>query len=175
MAYGRRPHELVVLPGLATVIGSTEAEARRREQELAELIPIDFAVQRVSQTFGTDLSGLDLDAPFPDVPIPAQGGTTFAQSTLNFAREGNLTFRQLLYKLGGGIGHRVIVGTPEQIADDIQRWFEAGAADGFNLMPDVLPDGLEAFVEQVVPILQRRGIFRTEYSETTLRGHLGLA
>lgn len=175
VAYGRRPHELVVLPGLATVIGSTEAEARRREQELAELIPIDFAVQRVSQTFGTDLSGLDLDAPFPDVPIPAQGGTTFAQSTLNFAREGNLTFRQLLYKLGGGIGHRVIVGTPEQIADDIQRWFEAGAADGFNLMPDVLPDGLEAFVDEVVPILQRRGIFRTEYSETTLRGHLGLA
>jgi hypothetical protein len=69
----------------------------------------------------------------------------------------------------------VIVGTPEQIADDIERWFRAGAADGFNLMPDMLPDGLQAFVEGVVPILQRRGIFRTEYEGTTLRDHFGLA
>lgn len=175
-ALGRDPARLVVLPGLATVIASTQEEARRREAQLCELIPIDFAVQRISQTFGRDLSHLDLDAPFPDLDIPANGGTTFAQATLNFAnRDGQrLTFRQLLYKLGGGIGHRVIVDTPEQVADDIQRWFEAGAADGFNLMPDVLPDGLEVFVDHVVPILQRRGLFRTDYEGSTLRSHFGL-
>jgi hypothetical protein len=74
---------------------------------------------------------------------------------------------QLLRTLGGGVGHRIIVGTPEQIADDIEAWFKAGAANGFNLMPDVLPSGLEAFVDVVVPILQRRGLFRTEYNGAT--------
>ena len=83
--------------------------------------------------------------------------------------------RQLLRALGGGVGHRIIVGTPEQIADDIEAWFKAGAADGFNLMPDVLPSGLDVFVDTVVPNLQRRGLFRADYSGSTLRDHLGLA
>jgi alkanesulfonate monooxygenase SsuD/methylene tetrahydromethanopterin reductase-like flavin-dependent oxidoreductase (luciferase family) len=82
--------------------------------------------------------------------------------------------RELIRTLAGGGGHRVIVGTPEQIADDIEHWFKGEAADGFNLMPDALPDGLEAFVNGVVPILQRRGLFRTEYEGNTLRSHLGL-
>ncbi|MGY2922259.1 alkanesulfonate monooxygenase SsuD/methylene tetrahydromethanopterin reductase-like flavin-dependent oxidoreductase (luciferase family) [Bradyrhizobium sp. USDA 3262] len=93
---------------------------------------------------------------------------------MNLARRGNLTVRQLLRALGGGVGHRIIVGTPEQIANDIEAWFRAGAADGFNLMPDVLPTGLEIFVDSVVPILQRRGLFRTNYAGTTLREHFGL-
>ena len=91
------------------------------------------------------------------------------QGTVNIARRGNLTVRQLLRALGGGVGHRIIVGTPEQIADDIEAWFKAGAADGFNLMPDVLPSGLEVFVDNVVPILQKRGLFRHDYAGTTLR------
>lgn len=173
-ARGRDPHAIVVLPGLATIIASTEAEVRRREEELGALIPIDYAVARIGQTFGQDLSHLDIDAPFPDLPIPLNGMTTFARATLNFARQGNLTFRQLIHKLGGGIGHRVIAGTPEAVADDIEAWFVNGAADGFNLMPDVLPDGLATFVDEVVPILQKRGIFRTEYRETTLRERFGL-
>jgi FMN-dependent oxidoreductase (nitrilotriacetate monooxygenase family) len=173
-AYGRAPSSIVALPGLATIIGSTEAEVRRREQELGSLIPLDYAVARLGQTFGQNLEHLDLDAPFPELPIPVNGSTTFARATLNFARQGNLTFRQLLWKLGGGIGHRVIAGTAEAIADDIESWFVNGAADGFNLMPDVLPDGLEAFVDHVVPLLQKRGIFRTEYAETTLRERFGL-
>lgn len=173
--YGRDPRSIVVLPGLATVIGSTEAEARRRETELGALIPLEYAVARLGQTFGQDLGHLELDAPMPDLPIPANGSTTFAQATLNFARQGNLTFRQLLYKLGGGIGHRVIVGTPEAIADDIESWFVNDAADGFNLMPDVLPTGLETFVDHVVPILRKRGLFRTRYEEGTLRQRFGLA
>jgi alkanesulfonate monooxygenase SsuD/methylene tetrahydromethanopterin reductase-like flavin-dependent oxidoreductase (luciferase family) len=96
------------------------------------------------------------------------------QGTVNLARRGNLTVRQLIRALGGGVGHRIIVGTPEQIADDIEAWFKAGAADGFNLMPDVLPSGLETFVDTVVPILQKRGLFRTEYMGSTLRDHFGL-
>lgn len=90
------------------------------------------------------------------------------------ARRDDLTVRQLLRALGGGVGHRILVGTPEQVADDIEAWFRAGAADGFNLMPDVLPEGLETFADTVVPILQRRGLFRTDYAGTTLRDHLGL-
>jgi hypothetical protein len=86
-----------------------------------------------------------------------------------------LTVWQLLRALGGGVGHRIIVGAPEQIADDIEAWFKAGAADGFNLMPDVLPSGLETFVDTVVPILQRRGLFRTDYEGPMLRDHFGLA
>ena len=84
------------------------------------------------------------------------------------------TLRQLLQKLAGARGHFTMAGTPEQVADLIEDWFRTGAADGFNLMPPVLPAMLDAFVEQVVPILQKRGLFRTAYTETTLRGHYGL-
>ena len=91
------------------------------------------------------------------------------------ARKGEkLTVRELIGRLGGGRGHRTFTGTPEQVADAIQHWFEAGAADGFNVMPPVLPSGLTTFVDEVIPILQRRGLFRTEYAGTTLREHYGL-
>ena len=83
--------------------------------------------------------------------------------------------RQLIGRLGGGRGHRTFTGTPVQVADAIQEWFDGGAADGFNIMPPVLPSGLETFVDQVVPILQERGLFRTEYTGRTLREHYGLA
>lgn len=108
-------------------------------------------------------------------PSPPTQTTPCSRGTVNLARRGNLTVRQLLRALGGGVGHRIIAGTPEQIADDIETWFAAGAADGFNLMPDVLPSGLETFVDTVVPILQRRGLFRTDYSGASLRDHFGLA
>ena len=85
------------------------------------------------------------------------------------------TVRKLLHRLAGARGHRVFAGTPEQVADTIEEWFTQGAADGFNVMPAVLPSGLERFVDQVVPLLQERGVFRTDYEGTTLRDHLGLA
>jgi hypothetical protein len=91
------------------------------------------------------------------------------------ARREKLTLRQLLSRLGGGRGHRAFTGTPEQVADVIQQWFQQGAADGFNIMPPLLPSGLEEFVDHVVPILQRRGLFRTEYQGSTLRDHYQLA
>src|SRR5699024_7446006 len=89
-------------------------------------------------------------------------------------RSSDLTVRQLLGRLAAGGGHCAMVGTPEQVADMIENWFVSGAADGFNLMPPMLPDALEEFIDRVIPLLQRRGLYRTEYSATTLRGHLGL-
>ncbi|WP_050419241.1 LLM class flavin-dependent oxidoreductase [Bradyrhizobium tropiciagri] len=172
--YGRAGDSIVILPGLATVIGSTEAEAKRRQDELWELVPIEYSLARLAGTLQVDPAILELDKPLPDLPLPANANHTMFQGTVALARRGNLTVRQLLRALGGGVGHRIIVGTPEQIADDIEAWVQAGAADGFNLMPDVLPTGLEVFVDSVVPILQRRGLFRRDYAGTTLRDHFGL-
>ncbi|MCX8997489.1 LLM class flavin-dependent oxidoreductase [Rhizobiaceae bacterium BDR2-2] len=174
--YGRGPDEIIFLPGLSTIIGSTEAEAKRREDELWDLLSLDFAVARLAGSFGLPPERLSLDEPLPDdVAIPTNGSQTFSQAGLDTARREGLTVRQLLRRLGGGTGHRQVVGSPEQVADDIADWFEAGAADGFNLMPDVLPEGLEIFVDHVVPILRKKGIFREAYEGSTLREHFGLA
>jgi FMN-dependent oxidoreductase (nitrilotriacetate monooxygenase family) len=175
VAYGRPSDSIVILPGLATVIGGTEAEAKRRRDELWDLVPIQYSLSRLAGTLQVSPDLLDLDKPLPDLPVPVNANQTMFHGTVNLARKGNLTVRELLKALGGGVGHRIIVGTPEQIADDIAAWFAAGAADGFNLMPDVLPSGLASFVDEVVPLLQKRGIFRRDYEGTTLRDHLGLA
>lgn len=177
-ALGRGPEAIRVLPGLTTIIGDTEAAARRRRDELIELIPWDYSLTRLAGILGITPDRLQLDQRLPEhltLPHGGNGNHTFFAATLATARRLDLTVRELIRELAGGGGHRVIVGTPEQIADDIEHWFRAGAADGFNLMPDVLPDGLQAFVEGVVPLLQRRGIFRTEYEGHTLRDHFGLA
>jgi len=176
--FGRRPEQIAILPGLSTVIGSTEAEARERRELLAELVPLPYALARLSGQLGFDLRGVDLDARVPrdalPVPEAAGGSQTFYRLVLGIIDREQPTYRQLLTKLGGGAGHRIVVGTPEQIADDIEQWFRAGAAEGFNVMPDTLPSGFDDFAEQVIPELQRRGLFRTEYTGTTLRDHLGL-
>jgi FMN-dependent oxidoreductase (nitrilotriacetate monooxygenase family) len=174
VAYGRASDSIVILPGLATVIGSTEAEAKRRQDELWDLVPIDYSLSRLAGTLQVSPDRLKLDEPLPDLPLPANANQTMFHGTVAIARRGNLTVRQLLKALGGGVGHRIIVGTPEAIADDIETWFKAGAADGFNLMPDVLPTGLDVFVDEVVPLLRKRGIFRKDYEGRTLRDHFGL-
>lgn len=177
-ALGRGPDAVKVLAGLTTIIGSTEAEARRRRDQLVDLIPWNYSLTRLAGTLGVPVDRLKLDERLPeDLALPGggNGNHTFFHATLAHARRGQFTVRQLIRELAGGGGHRVIVGTPEQIADDIEHWFKAGAADGFNLMPDQLPGGLQDFVDGVVPILQRRGIFRTAYEGRTLREHLGLA
>jgi FMN-dependent oxidoreductase (nitrilotriacetate monooxygenase family) len=173
--YGRRGDEILVLPGLTTVIGATEAEAKRREEQLWELLPKEYSLDRLATLFQIDRARLKLDEPLPeDLPLPGDGSQTFFLAAVTFARRNKLTVRELLRGLGGSTGHRVLIGTPKSIADSIEEWFRAGAADGFNLMPDVLPDGLEAFVDGVVPELQRRGLFRTDYAGRTLREHFGL-
>jgi len=175
--YGRGPNAVKVLAGLTTIIGSTESDALRRRDELVDLIPVQYSLNRIAGTLGVPVDSLSLDKRLPEeLPLPngGNGNHTFFNATLAQARTHGYTVRELIRALAGGGGHRVIVGTPEQIADDIEHWFRNGAADGFNLMPDVLPDGLEAFTEGVVPILQQRGIFRRAYEGMTLRNHLGL-
>jgi alkanesulfonate monooxygenase SsuD/methylene tetrahydromethanopterin reductase-like flavin-dependent oxidoreductase (luciferase family) len=176
--FGRRPDDVVVLPGLSTVVGSTEAEARERRELLDDLLPDAYARTRLAGQLGFSLDGLDDDKPIPRelliTPDEAGGSQSFYKIVRQIIEKRNPTLRQLLRHLSGSNGHRIVVGTPEQVADDIERWFRYGAADGFNVMPDVLPSGFDSFVEGVIPELKRRGLFRKEYEASTLRGHLGL-
>ena len=176
-AVGRDPEGIKILPGIVPVIAATEAEALRRERELDELIRPEYARNELAGVLGLSPEDLQLDRTLPD-DLPGEDAIEGAKSRytliVELARRENLTVRQLIGRLGGGRGHRTFAGTPEQVADAIQSWFEAGAADGFNIMPPTLPGGLDTFVDDVVPILQRRGLFRTDYSGTTLREHYGL-
>jgi FMN-dependent oxidoreductase (nitrilotriacetate monooxygenase family) len=176
-AAGRDPDHVVILPGIVPVIGDTEAEARELDAELDRLIAPEYAVATLAHTLRVDPALLRLDEPLPaDLPgeDEIEGAKSRRTLIVDWARRDNLTVRELIGKLGGGRGHRTFTGTPVQVADTIQRYFENGAADGFNIMPAVLPSGLEAFAGKVVPILQERGLFRTEYEGTTLREHYGL-
>jgi FMN-dependent oxidoreductase (nitrilotriacetate monooxygenase family) len=174
----RDPDTIKILPGIVPAIGSTEAEALALEEELDRLIRPEYAKRQLAETLRLSPSDLELDRELPaDLPDEdeIEGAKSRYTLIVTLARRERLTVRQLIGRLGGGRGHRTFAGTPEQVADAIQHWFSAGAADGFNIMPPVLPRGLEDFVDHVVPILQRRGLFRTEYSGRTLREHYGLA
>ncbi|MFJ9943666.1 LLM class flavin-dependent oxidoreductase [Streptomyces erythrochromogenes] len=174
--YGRAEDDLLVLPGIAPVIGSTEAEAKALEQELTDLQVPEYGLAQLSGMLGVNLTGLPLDGPLPDLPEERDINGNKSRFTLvaELARRDGLDLRGLIARLGAGRGHRVFAGTPEQIADQLEQWFTQGAADGFNIMAPVLPTGLTDFVDQVVPILQRRGLFRTEYTGRTLRENYGL-
>ncbi|WP_410586919.1 LLM class flavin-dependent oxidoreductase [Amycolatopsis sp. lyj-23] len=173
--YGRTPDELKILPGISPILGRTEAEAREREAELNALITPDYGLRQLSKMLDHDVTGYPLDGPLPDVGSFTEGGQSRFDLVVGLARREDLTIRQLLERLAGGRGHRVFAGTPVQVADELEAWFRGGAADGFNVMPPTLPGGLDDFVDLVVPELQRRGLFRTEYSGPTLREHYGLA
>ncbi|CAM5521710.1 LLM class flavin-dependent oxidoreductase [Streptomyces griseomycini] len=174
--HGRAEDQLLVLPGIAPVIGSTEAEALALERELTELQVPEYGIAQLSGMLGTDLTGLPLDGPLPELPGERDINGNKSRFTLvaELARRDGLTLRELIARLGAGRGHRVFAGTPDQVADQLEEWFTQGAADGFTIMPPHLPGGLEDFVDHVVPILQRRGLFRTEYTGRTLREHYGL-
>jgi FMN-dependent oxidoreductase (nitrilotriacetate monooxygenase family) len=174
--YGRSPGDLLVLPGICAVVGATEGEAREKEAELNALINPEYGLEQLSRMVEHDLTGYPLDGPLPRLPgeDTINGGKSRFTLVTDLARREKLTIRQLLGRLAGGRGHRVVAGTPEQIADEIELWFTSGAADGFNVMPASLPGGLVDFVDHVVPELQRRSLFRTEYTGTTLREHYGL-
>ncbi|MFD6104372.1 LLM class flavin-dependent oxidoreductase, partial [Nocardia salmonicida] len=175
--YGRAHDDLKVLPGLVPFIADTVEEAKALEQEFTDLISPDYALRQLSSMLGVDLTAHALDAPLPPLPAESEieGGKSRFTLVKQLAESEDLTVRQLIGKLGGGRGHRTFAGTPEQVADELQSWFDAGAADGFNIMAPYLPGGLADFVDRVVPILQERGLFRTDYESTTLRGHYGLA
>lgn len=173
-AAGRDPDELVVMPGLVTYVGRTGEEAREKQRALNGLLPVADALKGLSYFIGQDTSGWELDAPVPALPPLAEftGPKGRYATILRIIESRRPTVRELLGYLAAGGGHATFVGTPEQIADEMQRWVEGGGADGFNLMPPALPAGIEDFVDLVVPVLQERGLFRTEYTGTTLREHL---
>jgi len=181
--FGRDPDLITLLPGFTLVIGSTEEEAWARKRELDELGGgVEASARRFAGWLGVDPGDLDLDQPVPEpilerirsgVGAVAHGSKGFADALYALARDRSLTVRKII-ALGAG-GHHAIIGTPEQIADEMQDWFTDGAADGFNIMNDIYPSGLATFVDHVVPILQRRGLYRTEYQGRTLREHYGLS
>jgi alkanesulfonate monooxygenase SsuD/methylene tetrahydromethanopterin reductase-like flavin-dependent oxidoreductase (luciferase family) len=176
---GRDPAKVLILPGLSPMIGSTEAEAQRLAREVNELTDPVVGRKRLSGRFGGhDFSHLPLDRPlvpedFPD-PSTVEAARSRTEVIINLVRRDKPTLRQLLGYLAGARGHYVMAGTPEQVADFIEDWFNDGAADGFNMMPPVLPAQFDTFAAEVVPLLQKRGLFRTAYTGTTLRDHYGL-
>ncbi|GAA4074606.1 LLM class flavin-dependent oxidoreductase [Streptomyces shaanxiensis] len=175
---GRDPDHIKVLPGIVPVIGSTQAEALAAEQVLEDHIVYAHGVGRLESLLQLEPGALELDAELP-ADLPSEDAIEGAKSrytlVVELARRERLTVRQLIGRLGGGRGHLTFAGTPEQVADAIETWFTQGAADGFNIMPPVLPSGLDAFVDHVVPILRARGLLRGEYGpRQTLRERYGL-
>lgn len=173
-AQGRDPDDIAVMPGLVTYVASTEREARERRRALDLLLPIEDSLRQLSFFVGADTSRWQLDEPVP--PLPPLGeftGPKGRYATVLRMIEGSApTVRELLGMLAAGGGHATFIGTPEGVADEIERWVDGGGADGFNLMPPTLPDGIDDFVDHVVPVLQRRGRFRRDYEGRTLRSHL---
>ena len=172
--YGRKPDDLKIMPGVAMYIGRTQDEAEAKVEELNALIPIHVALSRLSRMLGgVDLSGYPLDEPMPDL----QGNAARMSTPLNYvrlARRDGLTLRQVAMRSGVAKDHWALVGTPSSIADRLEQWFVEKAADGFNLLPPHVPGAINDFIDLVVPELQRRGLFRTEYEGTMLRQNLGL-
>jgi FMN-dependent oxidoreductase (nitrilotriacetate monooxygenase family) len=178
-AEGRLPDEVIILPGLSPMIASTEAEAQLMARELNELSDPEVGRKRLSGRFGGhDFSHVPLDRPLAPEDFPEPGSVEAARSRteviLSLVRREKPTLRQLLASLAGARGHFTVAGTPQQIADLIEDWFADGAADGFNIMPPLLPAMLDVFSAEVIPLLQRRGLFRTCYAGETLREHYGL-
>ncbi|PZU51080.1 MAG: nitrilotriacetate monooxygenase [Sphingomonas sp.] len=173
-ALGRRRDDLLVLPGITPYVAATEAEAQERYEELQALVDPRVGVGLLSAMIGWDLSQVDLDGPLPNAP-QTEGWQSRQKLFADIARADGLTVRQLVGRITAARGHWVVVGTPTLVVDQIEDWFKSGAADGFNVLPPTLPGGLDDFATLVIPELQRRGLFRTEYEGRTLRDHLGLA
>jgi FMN-dependent oxidoreductase (nitrilotriacetate monooxygenase family) len=172
--YGRAPETLVVMPGILPVVGATTAEAEAKFEELQDLIHPSVGLAQLAELLGeVDLSGYPIDGPLPDMP-ETMGHKSRQHALAEMARRDGLTIRQLYKRVAAARGHLPLIGTAAQIADTMQTWFEQGAADGFNVMPPLMPRDLTDFVDHVVPELQRRGLYRTSYPGSTLRQSLAL-
>lgn len=172
-AAGRNPAHVVIMPGVMPIVGRTREEAKALWKELNTLVDIDNGLKQLSLRFSMGLSSYPLDGPVPEVPL-GEGNQSRVKLMTDMAKRENLTLRELAAIAAGSRGHRVIVGTAEDIADDFQLWLEQGGADGFNIMPAIMPEQLDLFVELVIPELRRRGLFPTDYAYATLRENLGL-
>ena len=178
--YGRNPADVKITPGLSFVLGSTEEEAKRRYDESEALAPDDLTLNTLADYLGEEIKSVDPESPIPDRILDREidertyhRSVSYQRGIVRWIRQKHrdATLRDVLRDFGG-YGARILVGTPEQVADSIEEWYVAGAADGFNLMADEFPRGLETFVDEVVPILQKRGLVDREYEESTLRGRL---
>ncbi|WP_327349396.1 LLM class flavin-dependent oxidoreductase [Streptomyces sp. NBC_01321] len=165
---------LIVLPGLTTYAGRTHAEAREKVEELQSLIRPEFGLSMLSDLVGGyDLTGCDVEGPLPRLP-PSNANTSRRALIERLAYDSGLNVRQLYERMTTSRGHLTLVGSYDEVADDMVRWFESGAVDGFNIMPPLLPLGLADFSEHILPRLQRKGVFKTGYRDGTLRQKLGL-
>jgi FMN-dependent oxidoreductase (nitrilotriacetate monooxygenase family) len=169
---GRDPDGIKILPGALVVVGDTIGEAKAKRAHLDSLVHDESAIGSLSIALGVDARAFDPDGPLPPIPETEHSKSGRERAIALAEREG-LTVRQLAQRLGG-YGGAAIVGTPASIADTMEAWLETRACDGFNVMFPHVPGGLDEFVGQVVPELQRRGLLRTDYEGTTLREHLGL-
>jgi alkanesulfonate monooxygenase len=172
-AAGRAPDEILVMPGLLPVIGKTRREAEEKLAEINALIHPDVGIDRLSNILGVDLSDYPLDGPLPKIP-PGKEQQGRQKVVIDLARRTDMTISQLYMAVTGVRGHRVLCGTAAEIADSMEEWVDGGAADGFNIMSLTYPSELDEFVDQVIPVLQQRGLYRTEYEGRTLRENLGL-
>ena len=171
--FRRSPDDLKIMPGFFVTVGRTDREAREKREYLQSLIHPEVGLALLEQRTGLDLTGCDVDGPLPPIN-PNQAISSRASLLSDMARRENLTIRQLYTQIAGGRGHFDVCGSASTVADVMQNWFETGAADGFNIMPPVMPGGLDDFVDLVTPELQSRGLLRTQYEGATLRDRLGL-
>jgi N-acetyl-S-(2-succino)cysteine monooxygenase len=173
--HGRRPSDVALLPGVMPIIGDTDEQAREQLGKLQNWMASTNATALVSERLGHDISGYPLDGPIPDFPEQTQRGQTFSRTLLEKARREKMTLRDLYNLTAAARGHWVLCGSPKTIADTLEEWFTTGIADGFMIQPAYFPAAFDEFVDKVVPELQRRELFRREYSGPTLRDHLGVA
>lgn len=179
-ANGRRPEHALVFPGISPVIAESDHIAAQILEELNELTSVETGLERLSSRFGGyDFSSLPLDAVLSPDDLPSPESVQAAQSRaaviVKYVKTHRPTLRELLRFMSGARGHFALTGSPEKIADTVEEWFVKGAADGFNLMPPIMPVMLDRFVDEVIPLLQKKGIFRTKYDEINLRKRLNLS
>ncbi len=170
---GRDPDSLKIMPGLSICLGATQAEAERKYAELQDLIDPVVGLQLLSKRLDYDLSGHPIDGPLPEIPLNPTASTR-VELLIDIARRESLTIRDLYRRIVGARGHCEIIGTPAAVADMMEQWVREEGCDGFNVMPPLFPSSLEDIVELLIPELQRRGLYRTEYEGATLRENLGI-
>ena len=171
--HGREFDDLKIMPGFFITVAPTRSEAQEKHEYLQSLLHAEVGLALLEQRTGLDLQGHDVDGPFPELP---EGEVVSSRATLirDTAVKDGLSIRQTWQRIAGGRGHFDFHGSASDVADVMEEWFTGGGADGFNIMPPIMPGGLDDFVDLVVPELQRRGLFRTRYEGTTLRENLGL-
>ncbi|OUL19694.1 monooxygenase [Nostoc sp. 106C] len=172
-AIGRDPDSIKILPGALTIVGETMEEAIAKRKHLDSLVHYDSGIASLNSALGYDVSGFDPDGPLPEIP-QTNGSKSARERVIALAQHEKLTIRQLAQRFGS-YGGLAFIGTPQTIADEMEQWLTEEGSDGFNIMFSFLPEGLNDFVDKVVPELQRRGLFRKEYEGKTLRENLGLA